>query len=258
MELPLTALLAPFLAIIRSSLSTGPITSVALMSLHTFFVSGLIQPGSVAAGPALASLSNTVANCKFEASDSAGDEVVLLRILAVIKECMCGSVGYLLGDVEVCEMLETVLTICCQMRTSGSVDPFLNRSLFLTHRMTEILRRSAELQMHALVRQVFSRLKNLDPQGEESKMRPPEGEMSKGDVKMSVQAVRSNSEALLAKHVTPEATTHPGDGMPEAQGTITSVQECMYRFILNIRSESSGTQPYHLTVCRLSRNFYVF
>ena len=121
MKLPLTALLKPFLALIRSSLSTGPITSAAFMSLHTFFVSGLIQPTSVGISPALASLSNTIVNCKFEASDFAGDEVVLLRIMSVIRECMCGNVGTNLGDVEVCEMLETVLTICCQMRASGNV-----------------------------------------------------------------------------------------------------------------------------------------
>ena len=121
LKLPLMVLLKPFLALIRSSLSTGPITSAALMSLHTFFVSGLIQPTSVGISPALASLSSTIANCKFEASDFAGDEVVLLRIMSLIKECMCGSVGIILGDVEVCEMLETVLTICCQMRASGSV-----------------------------------------------------------------------------------------------------------------------------------------
>jgi golgi-specific brefeldin A-resistance guanine nucleotide exchange factor 1 len=121
MQLPSTELLKPFLGLIRSSLSTGPITSAALMSLHTFFVSGLIQPTSVGISSALASLSNTVANCKFEASDFSGDEVVLLRIMSVIRDCMCGSVGTMLGDVEVCEMLETVLTICCQMRASGSV-----------------------------------------------------------------------------------------------------------------------------------------
>ncbi len=60
-----------------------------------------------------------MSRCKFEASDSSGDEVTLLKIMAVIQDCMCGSIGDTLGDVEVCEMLETVLTTCCQMRLSG-------------------------------------------------------------------------------------------------------------------------------------------
>ena len=117
---PLSTLLAPFFAIIRSPLSTGPITSAALSSLHGFFVCGLISPKSISLEQALTELSSTVSHCKFEASDSSGDEVVLLKIMTVIQDCMCGyGVGDLLGDVEVCEMLETVLTTCCQMRLSG-------------------------------------------------------------------------------------------------------------------------------------------
>ena len=118
--MPLTTLLAPFFAIIRSPLSTGPITSAALSSLHNFFLCGLISPDSVNLESALAELSNTVSHCKFEASDSSGDEVVLLKIMTVIQDCMCSSMGNVLGDVEVCEMLETVLTTCCQMRLSGA------------------------------------------------------------------------------------------------------------------------------------------
>lgn len=117
MSLP--AILSPFLSLIRSPLSTGPITSVALSSLYTFFVSGIILPTSVNVVQALAEISSAVSHCKFEVSDASGDEVVLLRILAVIKECLCGPFDNLLGDNEVCEMLETVLTISCQMRLSG-------------------------------------------------------------------------------------------------------------------------------------------
>ena len=68
---------------------------------------------------ALAELSATTSHCKFEPSDSSGDEVVLFKIMAIIRDCICSPVGKILGDVEVCEMLETVLTTCCQMRLSG-------------------------------------------------------------------------------------------------------------------------------------------
>jgi golgi-specific brefeldin A-resistance guanine nucleotide exchange factor 1 len=120
MTIPLTTLLAPFFAIIRSPLSTGPITSSALSSLHSFFVVGIISSDSVSLEQGIAELSNTVSHCKFEASDSSGDEVVLFKILTIIHDCLCGyDVGTLPGDIEVCEMLETVLTTCCQMRLSG-------------------------------------------------------------------------------------------------------------------------------------------
>ncbi|KAJ8519864.1 hypothetical protein ONZ45_g3215 [Pleurotus djamor] len=85
-SVPLPTLLAPFFAMIRSPLSTGPITSVALSSLHNFFVCGLISPNAMSLDVALAELSSTVSHCKFEASDSSGDEVVLLKIMTVIHD----------------------------------------------------------------------------------------------------------------------------------------------------------------------------
>lgn len=75
-------------------------------------------------------LSSAVSHCKFEPSDSSGDEVVLLKIMTVIHDCMCSPVGTVLGDVEVCEMLETVLTTCCQMRLSGKHGIFCYITIF--------------------------------------------------------------------------------------------------------------------------------
>ena len=120
-SLPLPDVLSPFFDIIRSPLSTGPITAAALSALHSFFVCGLISPQALSLDIALTELSNTVSHCKFEASDSSSDEVVLLKIMTVIQDCMCGTVGDRIGDIEVCEMLETVLTTCCQMRLSGAL-----------------------------------------------------------------------------------------------------------------------------------------
>lgn len=118
-NIALSSLLSPFFAIIRSPLSTGPITSAALSSLHSIFLSGLITLDSPSVENAMVELSATISHCKFEPSDSSGDEVVLFKIMAIIRDCMCSPIGKVLGDVEVCEMLETVLTTCCQMRLSG-------------------------------------------------------------------------------------------------------------------------------------------
>ena len=90
-----------------------------------FFTCGLISSNSIALEAAsLIELSSAVSHCKFEASDFSGDEVVLLKIMAVIQVCLCGSVGKGLGDIEVYKMLETVLTTCCQMRLSGELKRF--------------------------------------------------------------------------------------------------------------------------------------
>ncbi|KAF8078137.1 hypothetical protein FPV67DRAFT_1464319 [Lyophyllum atratum] len=173
----LLVILAPFFAIIRSPLSTGPITSAALSALHTLFVCGLISSHSIGLEQALVELSSTVSHCKFEASDSSGDEVVLLKIMAVIEDCMCGDVGDVLGDIEVCEMLETVLTTCCQIRLS------------------ETLRRSAENTMHALVRTVFSRLHHLDAEAEEAKLRTADEDVQEGEINLTATATAPREDA---------------------------------------------------------------
>lgn len=106
--------------------------------------------------------------------------------MTVIQDCLCGTVGRGLGDIEVCEMLETVLTTCCQMRLSGTRSyPFC--SFIVAHRHSETLRRSAETTMHTLVRTVFSKLHELDPEEEEAKLQTqPNDDENEGELKMSV------------------------------------------------------------------------
>lgn len=192
-SLPSTTLLAPFFAIIRSPLSTGPITSAALTSLHNFFQCGLLSPTSVSLEACLSELSSTVSRCKFEASDTSGDEVTLLKIMTVIQDCMCGSVGDNLGDIEVCEMLETVLTTCCQMRLSGGCfchPPEACCDVLTAYAYNkEILRRSAEATMHALVKIAFKRLYVLDAQEEEKRLSETDGPGQDNEVKMAVASV---------------------------------------------------------------------
>ncbi|KAN0128483.1 Sec7-like domain is implicated in guanine nucleotide exchange function [Lactarius tabidus] len=213
-SIPLSDILAPFLAIIRSHLSTGPIASAALSALHSFFACGLFSRGDSPVDVALAELSSAVSHCKFEASDSSGDEVVLLRILTVIEDCMCGNWGPQLGDIEVCEMLETVLATCVQMRLS------------------EALRRSAELTMHQLVRTVFSKLHDLDPESEEKKLSsaPPPG----------TDQPPPPTDQLSGDGVTPTQPVIPiAQGPPDVSGTqksgygLPSVVELL-RVLVNI------------------------
>ena len=118
-------ILAPFFAIICSLLSTSPIIAAVLLALYHFFTCGLISSNLILLKAAsLIKLSSMVSHCKFEASDFSGDEVVLLKIMAVIQVCLCSNVGKGLGDIEVCKMLETMLTTCCQMCLSGELKCF--------------------------------------------------------------------------------------------------------------------------------------
>lgn len=89
-------------------------------------------------------LSSAITHCRFEASDSPADEIVLLRILKLMESMVSGQAGEVLGDESICEMMETGLSMCCQSRLS------------------ELLRRSAEIAMVSMCQVIFKRLKTLE------------------------------------------------------------------------------------------------
>lgn len=138
------SLLHPFLQVIRSSSTSAPITSLALVSITKFFAYNLISKDSPRLPLAMQLLSAAITHCRFEASDSAADETVLLRILNLMERMLAGPGGELLGDESVCEMMETGLSMCCQIRLS------------------ELLRRSAEMSMISMCQTIFERLKSLE------------------------------------------------------------------------------------------------
>ena len=102
-------------------------------------------------------LSAAITHCRFEASDSAADEIVLLQILRLMESMISGPGGDLLGDESVCEMMETGLSMCCQKRLS------------------ELVRRSAEMSMIKMCQVIFERLNALDFGIEQSLREAPAG-----------------------------------------------------------------------------------
>ncbi|KAL5635177.1 hypothetical protein ACGC1H_003018 [Rhizoctonia solani] len=182
-EIPILEIVEPFVAVISTPTSTGPITTAALNAIDTFFVNGVIIPDQ-SINPCLSELSGALSRCVFEPSDSGRDEAVLLRIIAVIRDFICSPCGVHISDVEACEMLERVLTICCQMRSS------------------EVLRKTAEADMQTIIREIFGRLHKLDPVAEEQRMRQDEEE--------------ANTELKLA--LSPTTVTGP---LPGADATVS-------------------------------------
>lgn len=118
-QLDAVTLLHPFLEVVRSPETSGPITATALSSIDRFLSFSILSPSSPSLALAMAQLSNAGTHCKFEASDSVSDEVVLLKILDVLRNSLTGLLGSVLSDESVCEMMETGLSMCCQMRLSG-------------------------------------------------------------------------------------------------------------------------------------------
>jgi brefeldin A-resistance guanine nucleotide exchange factor 1 len=114
------------------------------VAITKFFAYNLISDESPRLALAMQQLSAAITHCRFEASDSAADEIVLLRILKLMEGMLSGPGGDLLSDESVCEMMETGLSMCCQSRLS------------------ELLRRSAEISMVRMCQIIFERLKHLE------------------------------------------------------------------------------------------------
>jgi brefeldin A-resistance guanine nucleotide exchange factor 1 len=162
-------LLGPFLAVIRSPATSGPITALALAAVSKFLTYRLVHADSPSLPLALAHLSNAATHCKFEASDSVSDEVVLLKILDLLEDVLDSrDFVTVLSDEAICEMMETGLSMCCQMRLSGTFEKCCLSKNQRTLRVSpEMLRRSAERTMQVLVSAVFRELRYLDPSGDE-------------------------------------------------------------------------------------------
>ncbi|CAE7052219.1 unnamed protein product [Rhizoctonia solani] len=189
-EIPILEIVEPFVAVISTPTSTGPITTAALNAINTFIVNGVIVPDQSIV-PCLFELSGALSRCVFEPSDSGRDEAVLLKIIAVIRDFVCSPCGDRISDVEACEMLEKVLTICCQMRSS------------------EVLRRTAEANMQTIIREIFGRLRKLDPVVEEQRMRQDEEE--------------ANAELKMALSPTAMAGSLPGIDATTSDQTQTAI-----------------------------------
>ncbi|KAK5165588.1 GDP/GTP exchange factor for ARF [Saxophila tyrrhenica] len=143
------ALLQPFLQVIRSSSTTAPITSLALIAITKMLSYNIINPSNPNFSYGMQLLASTVTHCRFEGDNSPSDEVVFLRILKLMEDMICGASGDVLGDQSVCEMMECALSICCHLR------------------MSEVLRRSAEISMVTMCQVIFARLKTLETEFEE-------------------------------------------------------------------------------------------
>ncbi|KAE8350615.1 hypothetical protein BDV28DRAFT_138780 [Aspergillus coremiiformis] len=194
------ALLHPFLQVIRSSSTSAAITSLALVALTKFFAYNIISRDSPRLSMAMQLLSAAITHCRFEASDSAADEIVLLRILKLMEGILSRSEGDLLGDESVCEMMETGLSMCCQVRLS------------------EVLRRSAEIAMVNMCQVLFMRLSHLNVPADLDTANPAAGDSDSTKFKMDPSV---DGNTVTSQH-------------PSAMGSDTATPD---------RERSSGDEP---------------
>lgn len=140
---PVEEFVAPFLAVIRSQLTTGPITGMALSSIHKFLSYGLIDPLLPHAARGIENIADAVTHAKFIGTDLASDEVVLMKILQVLRTLLLSPISSSITNESVCELMQSCFRICFEMRLS------------------ELLRRLAEQTLTDMIHRLFSRLGDL-------------------------------------------------------------------------------------------------
>ncbi|KAI0021541.1 Sec7-domain-containing protein [Xylariomycetidae sp. FL0641] len=223
-EFDAPTLLHPFLQVIQASSISAPITILALKAIRKFLAYGFISPDSPRFPLAMQSLSTAITHCRFEASDSAQDEVVLLMILHLMEDMLSGPGGALLSDESVCAMMETGLNMCCQSRLS------------------ELLRRTTEAAMVRMCQIIFEHLKHLEVEAGddlEALDNQTNGDMESLKMEPSAQ----NGTDVIASSDAPAVDTRPSSSL---ENTAIERASGSTRESLESPSEAQEIKPYSL------------
>ncbi|KAF8040462.1 hypothetical protein BT93_B2628 [Corymbia citriodora subsp. variegata] len=137
--------LQPFLEVIRSDETGAPITGVALSSVYKILTLDVIDQTTANVEDAMHLVVDSVTSCRFEVTDPASEEVVLMKILQVLLACMKSKASVMLSNQHVCTIVNTCFRIVHQAGSKG-----------------ELLQRIARHTMHELVRCIFSHLPDVD------------------------------------------------------------------------------------------------
>ncbi|CAM6114681.1 unnamed protein product [Calypogeia fissa] len=138
--------LSPFLDVIRSDETGAPITGVALSAVYKILTLEIFDLKTVNVEEAIHGIVDAVTSCRFEVTDPASEEVVLMKILQVLLACVRCEAGVVLSNRDVCIVVNTCFRVVHQAGSKG-----------------ELLQRTARHTMHELVRAIFSHLPDLDP-----------------------------------------------------------------------------------------------
>ncbi|CAF0848856.1 unnamed protein product [Adineta ricciae] len=132
--------LTPFLDIIRSDEISGPMTCLALNAVNKFLSYGLIDTLSESAASTIDKVASAVTHTRFVGTNPNDDEVVLMRILQVLRSLLLSPIGSQMTNDAVCEILQSCFRICFETRLS------------------ELLRKTSEHVLIDMVQLLFARL----------------------------------------------------------------------------------------------------
>ena len=192
-ELSVREFVTPFLEVIRSEAVAGPITAVALDSVSKFLSYGIVAPGSPGLVAGVEDIADAVTHAKFVGTSLASDEVVLLKILQVLRTLLLVPVGNALSNEAVCELMQSCFRISCEPRLS------------------ELLRSTAEQTLVDMVHKLFARLGELDA---EATNNTADADL----LPTTLTTHASDNDSITGSPLKPARPASPGD-QPEAPGT---------------------------------------
>uniref|UniRef100_A0A2R5LB52 Putative pattern-formation protein/guanine nucleotide exchange factor n=1 Tax=Ornithodoros turicata TaxID=34597 RepID=A0A2R5LB52_9ACAR len=199
----------PFLDIVRTAEMPGAVTSMALATVNKFLSYGLIDPRLESAAATAESVADAVTRVRFAGTDTGSDEVVLVKILHVLRSLFLSPVGALLSNESLCEIMQTCIRICFEGRLSG------------------LLRKVAEQALTDMVQLLFCRFPQFSEAAKgglvrKLKMRSGAMEGSKGSKKRKSPQVRHTKTSRDA-----EVAQQPhAEQAPTQNASVTSAETC--------------------------------
>ncbi|GAB2297173.1 hypothetical protein Dimus_031286 [Dionaea muscipula] len=137
--------LGPFLNVIRSDETGAPITGITLSAVYKILTLNVFDPSTKEVEKAMLMLVDAVTSCRFEVTDPASEEVVLMKILQVLLASMKSKASIVLSNQHICTIVNTCFRVVHQATTKG-----------------ELLQRIARHTMHEIVRCIFAHLPDVD------------------------------------------------------------------------------------------------
>ncbi|XP_053679381.1 Golgi-specific brefeldin A-resistance guanine nucleotide exchange factor 1 [Anopheles nili] len=132
--------LAPFLDVIRSEETTGPVTSLALSAVNKFLSYGLIDPTHSTLAATVENIADAVTHARFVGTDQTSDGVVLMKIIQVLRTLVLSPEGSALSDESMCDIILSCFRLCFEPR------------------LNELVRRTAENALKDIALLLFMRL----------------------------------------------------------------------------------------------------
>ncbi|CAG9864708.1 unnamed protein product [Phyllotreta striolata] len=197
--------LAPFLNVIRSEETTGPVTSLALSAVNKFLSYGLLDPVQTSIPQTIHTIADAVTHARFVGTDQSSDGVVLMRILQVLRTLTLSPEGSTLTNESLCEIMLSCFRICFETRLS------------------ELLRKTAEHYLKDMVQLIFMRLPQFSEDPKLSyvkRLRMQPGDLDQTRTKRKKYSKKENKEAVKVQPQETNVESTPQADIVDMQGTI--------------------------------------